>query len=196
MKTTLYEKVKYIVERLFFHGSKFVKDAGEVFKNRINTAEEAKELLKTSAKVKDMYEISDAIHGVYCQDGKIKTYMPSDEYTVYDVGTLPIKLYYFNGQKSDFINDEELIKLYKILKPVNLKVNDIYCLRAMGKYQFYFLIKEGKNGVGDFVDDDMKNIVDYLDKLKESGATWRCVTDVAIDIPDDVSTWVITFTID
>ena len=61
MKTTLYEKVKYLAERLFFHGSKFVKDAGEVFKNRINTAEEAKELLKTSAKVKDMYEISDAI---------------------------------------------------------------------------------------------------------------------------------------
>ena len=35
MKTTLYEKVKYLAERLFFHGSKFVKDAGEVFKNRI-----------------------------------------------------------------------------------------------------------------------------------------------------------------
>ena len=45
MKTTLYEKVKYLAERLFFHGSKFVKDAGEVFKNRISTAEEAKELL-------------------------------------------------------------------------------------------------------------------------------------------------------
>ena len=43
MKTTLYEKVKYVIERFLFHGKKFVSDTSEVFKNRIDTAEEAKD---------------------------------------------------------------------------------------------------------------------------------------------------------
>ena len=42
----------------------------------------------------------------------------------------------------------------------------------------------------------MKNVVRYLDAMKEAGATWRTVTDLNNDIIDDVSTWAITFTID
>jgi hypothetical protein len=61
--------------------------------------------------------------------------------------------------------------------------------------QYFFLINEGKNGSGDFVDDDMKNVVKYLDEMKEAGATWRTITDLVNDIVDDVSTWAITFTV-
>ena len=43
MKSTLYDKVRYVLERFIFHGKKFVNDTSEVFKNRIDTAEEAKE---------------------------------------------------------------------------------------------------------------------------------------------------------
>ena len=60
--------------------------------------------------------------------------------------------------------------------------------------KLFRITDEGKNGSGDFVDDDMKNVIKCLDVMKEAGAGWRCVTDVVIDIPDDVSDWAITFT--
>ena len=198
MKSTLYEKVKYVVERLLFHGKKFVEDTGEVFKSRIDTAAEASELLRTTASIKDLYAIKDAVVGSRFNNGKINTYMSSDEYTLYD--DYGYKLYYFNGEKADFINDEELLKVSKIIGAVNKiknkarPVNYVYAIRTNGKYQYFFQLDEGKNGSGDFVDDDMKNVIKCLDAMKEAGADWRCVTDVVIDIPDDVSAWVITFT--
>ena len=193
----LYKKVKYVVERFTFYGKRFANDVDEFFKDRIETAEEAKNLLRTSAKVIDLYNISRAIHGIYYAEGKMKSYMPSSEYTSYEIGPMTTRLYYFNGEKDDYITDEKVIKLYNIIKDLDTVLeSDIYCLNNSGKYQFYCLIKEGKNGSGDFVDDDMTNVLGYLNKLKENGATWRCVTDVFIDIPDDVSTWAITFTID
>lgn len=195
MKSTLFEKVKYVVERLLFHGKKFVEDTGEVFKNRIDTAAEASELLRTTASVKDLYDIKDAVIGSRFSNGKINTYMSSNEYTLYD--DYGYKLYYFNGEKADFINDEELLKVSRIIDAVN-KIKDqiriVFAIRNNGGYQYFFQIHEGKNGNGDFVDDDMKNVIKYLDAMKEAGTSWRCITDVSIDIPDDISNWVITFT--
>ena len=109
MKSTLFEKVKYVIERFVFHGRKFVSDTSEVFKNRIDTAEEAKELLRTTASVKDLFEISNSVKGCYFGNGRVNSYMSSDEYTLYD--DYGYKLYYFNGAKSDFIKDEELLKV-------------------------------------------------------------------------------------
>jgi len=193
----LYKKVKYVLSRFSFYGKIFANDVNDYLKYRIRTADEAKRLLRESAKVDDLYTIQSAIHDIYHDDGKIRTYMPSSEYTLYDIGSLKTKLYFFNGEKEDYLTDEKVLKLYEVVKDLDTVLNpDIYCIRNSGKYQFYCLIKEGKNGSGDFVDDDMTNVLGYLNKLKESGATWRCVTDVSIDIPDDVSTWVITFTID
>jgi hypothetical protein len=193
MKSTLYEKVRYVVERLFFHGKKFVEDTTEVFKNRIDTAEEAKELLKTSAKVIDLIEIENAVKGVHFRNGKVNAYMPSDEYTLND--EYGFKLYNFNGQKNSFISDEELLKISKVINSIDNKPNYVFAMRVGEKNQYYFKIKEGKNGCGDFVDDDMKNVVKYLDSMKEAGATWRTITDLNNDIVDDISSWAITFTV-
>jgi hypothetical protein len=193
----LYKKVKYVLSRVLFYGKVFANDVNDYCRYRIRTAEEAKRLLREGAKVDDMYSIQSAIHDIYHDDGKIKTYMSPSEYTLYDIGAMKTKLYYFNGDKENYITDEKVLKLYDVIKDLDdVLYPDIYCLNNMGKYQFYCLIKEGKNGSGDFVDDDMTNVLGYLNKLKDNGATWRCVTDVIIDIPDDVSTWVITFTID
>lgn len=191
MKSTLYEKVRYVVERLFFHGKKFVEDTTEVFKNRIDTAEEAKELLKTSAKVIDLIEIENAVKGVHFRNGKVNAYMPSDEYTLND--EYGFKLYNFNGQKMDFISDEEMLKVANVINSIKNKPNIVFAIKAFGKYQYYFKIHEGKNGNGDFVDDDLKNVVGYLDAMKDAGATWRTITDLINDIVDDVSSWAITF---
>ena len=92
MKSTLYEKVRFVVERLFFHGKKFVEDTGEVFKNRLDTAEEAKALLRTTASVADLIVIENAVKGSHFSNGKMNFCMSSDEYTLYD--EYGFKLYY------------------------------------------------------------------------------------------------------
>lgn len=193
MKSTLFEKVKYLFERLLFHGKKFVDDIDDVLKDRIDTAEEAQDLLRQSANVIDLFEIEKAVNGVYFKNGKVNSYMPSSEYSLYD--DYGYKLYYFNGAKKDFIPDEELLKVSKVIKSISNKPKTIFAIRVAYKYQYYFMLHEGKNGSGDFVDDDLKNIVKYLDAMKESGATWRSITDLKNDIVDDVSDWVITFTV-
>ncbi len=193
MKNKIVDNAKYVFGRFLFHGKKFVQDTVEVFKNRIDTAEKAKELLKTTANVKDLLEIEKSITGCHLVDGKLNFYMPSSEYTLYD--DYNYKLYYFNGVKNDFINDEELLKVSKVIGSLNGKIKTVFCIINNGVYQYYFLLREGKNGNGDFVDDDVKNVVKYLDSMKDAGALWRCVTDVSIDIPDDVSLWAITFTV-
>ena len=195
MNNSLIEKLKYLLKRLLFHGKKFVKDVDETFKERINTAEKAKNLLRTRASVKDLYAISDSLEIKKLTDNIPGSYMPTSEYTLYD--DYGFKLYYFNGEKNDFLSDEELLKVSKVINSYGKnKPNKVFAMRVYYKYQFYFLIKEGKNGSGDFIDDDMKNVVKYLDAMKEAGATWRTVTDLNNDIVDDVSTWAITFTID
>ena len=195
MNNSIFERLKYLLKRLLFHGKKFVKDVDETFKERINTAEKAKNLLRTRASVKDLYAISDSLEIKKLTDNIPGSYMPTSEYTLYD--DYGFKLYYFNGEKNDFLSDEELLKVSKVINSYGKnKPKKVFAMRVYYKYQFYFLINEGKNGSGDFVDDDMKNVVKYLDAMKEAGATWRTVTDLNNDIVDDVSTWAITFTID
>lgn len=195
MNSSIFERLKYLLKRLLFHGKKFVKDVDETFKERINTAEKAKNLLRTRASVKDLYDISNCLEIKKLTDNIPGSYMPTSEYTLYD--DYGFKLYYFNGEKNDFLSDEELLRVSKVINSYSKnKPSKVFAMRVYYKYQFYFLIKEGKNGSGDFVDDDMKNVVKYLDAMKEAGATWRTVTDLSNDIVDDVSTWAITFTID
>lgn len=190
----LYKTVKYIIDRFIFHGAKFAKDLNEAFKDTINTADKAKELLRTSASVDDLFKIESAIEGKRFSGNAPGSYMPSSEYTSYDGNGF--KVIYLNGEKNSFLNDEEFLKVSKIIESLDKKPKYIYALTVAYKTQFYFRVHEGKNGVGDFVDDDMKNVLGYLDKMKEAGATWRTITDMRNDIPDDVSDWVITFTIE
>lgn len=194
MKASLYENVKYVLKRFFFHGKKFVKDIDEAFKNNLNTAEEAKDLLRMRASVDDLFKIERAIDGRKFSDNAPGSYMPSSEYTLYDDNGF--KLYYFNGEKGDFLSDEQVLKVSNVINSIDNKPLKVFAIKGVYKYQFYFRIHEGKNGSGDFVDDDMKNIVKYLDQMRDAGATWRTITDLSNDIVDDVSDWVITFTID
>lgn len=194
MKSSFYENVKYIIRRLLFHGKKFINDVDETFKKRVNTAEEAKDLLRTRAKVEDLIEIGKSIDGRKFSDNAPGSYMPSSEYTLY--GDNGFKLYYFNGEKGDFLSDEQVLKVFKVVNSIDNKPTKVFAIKGAYKYQFYFSIHEGKNGNGDFVDDDMKNVVKYLGQMYNAGATWRTITDLHNDIVDDASDWVITFTID
>lgn len=71
----------------------------------------------------------------------------------------------------------------------------VYVVRnTFRNLQFYVNIHEGLNGHGDFVADDMTNVYSALIKMKNV-AKWVSLTDIYADIPDDVSTWCVTFTL-
>lgn len=159
----------------------------EVFKRRIKTADEVINLLRTSASVEDLYAIQDALLTV-------KGTLPSKEYVSYDSAFGKIIQFKHNKNKLDILSDEETLKVFKVVNAIKAKKSDIYCItNRNSEHQYFIMVHEGKNGNGDFVDDDMKNVVKYLDKLSANGATWRTVTDMVNDILDDVSVWVLTF---
>lgn len=202
MKKGLFNKVKYIVNSFTFYGKGFVRDISNVIYPTICDANGVRNLLKSTASVKDMQAIDSALKGVYNFDGKLHNVMCSDEYKRYDDTINLNEIIYFCGSKNkiSYLNDEELNKAFKVLHAVsNLSKKHLmaYCIvNSLGKYQYFIYITEGKNGYGDFVDDDMKSVIKYLDAIKEAGATWRSVTNMLNDIVDDVSDWVITFTVD
>jgi len=199
MKKTLFNKVKYIAESFAFYGKRFLKDVRNFMSPSLYDADGVKELLRSTASVNDMFSIDTALRGVYSFDGKLHNVMNSSEYRRYDDAVNFNEIIYFNGEKATTLNDNELEKAFKVLNTVSDmtgKKMTAYCIVNNGKHQYYVYIHEGKNGCGDFVDDDMKSVVKYLDAMKEAGATWRTVTDFINDIVDDTSNWVITFTVD
>ena len=161
----------------------------EVFKHRIKTADEAINILQTSASVDELYAIQDALM-------TLKGTLTSKEYILYESEMGRI-VQFKHKTKIDILSDEETLKVFKSVKSMKARHGDIYCITNIkGEHQYFVLVHEGKNGNGDFVDDDMKNVVKYLDNLKDNGATWRSVTDMTNDILDDVSAWVLTFKVD
>ena len=199
MKKGLFNNLRYLTERFAFYGKSFLRDVDEVLNPTISTAEEAAELLRTTASVKDLYEIQKAVKGVYMLNGKIVNHIPHGEYTIYDDEDSMNKILFFNGVKNVNIDKEELKTAFNVLRAFSEEVDrsiTAYCVRSRnGKYQYFFLLHLGKNGCGDFVDVDMKTAIKCFDEIKELGATWRSVTDIVNDIPDDVSSWAITYTV-
>ena len=85
------------------------------------------------------------------------------------------------------------------LKGVNVFVtDDAYMMDNYGKCEqrFFFHLSRGRNGSGDFVTVDMKEIQDIIVMIRDNGASDAGVMDVFVDPADDVSEWVITFTLD
>lgn len=172
------------------HMEALTHELKEITKKRVKTAEEAKKRLRETASVMDMYDIFESLHAKSLG-------MPSSEYTEYPSydKDKKIKVVQFNAQKADFITDEELLKVFNAVDGIDkITYNTIFCItNRIGDRQYFALLNEGSNGCGDFVDDDMKDVIKILDTLKEKGATWRSVTDLSNDIPDDLSSWVITW---
>lgn len=60
--------------------------------------------------------------------------------------------------------------------------------------QYFGIVNLGKNGPGDFVEDDLKEFERICELLKTKyKATWIDMPEATRDICDDVSSWVITF---
>lgn len=172
------------------HMGALTHELKEITKKRVKTAEEAKKRLRETASVMDMYDIFESLHAKSLG-------MSSSEYTEYPSydKDKKIKVVQFNAQKADFIPDEELLKVFNAVDGIDkITYDTIFCItNRIGDRQYFALLNEGNNGWGDFVDDDMKDVIKILDTLKEKGATWRSVTDLSNDIPDDLSSWVITW---
>lgn len=64
-----------------------------------------------------------------------------------------------------------------------------------GERQYFHNINLGENGCGDFVDNDLKDLLEKLEYMKSCGAKDVDMTEGRRDIIDDVSGWGITFTL-
>ena len=91
------------------------------------------------------------------------------------------------AEKQKLINIIDLLKTYTRFFYFIVRVKNNF-----GHIQYFVNIHEGKNGNGDFVNDDLTNIYTALIKIKPY-TKWLSFTDVDVDISDDVSTWGVTF---
>lgn len=108
------------------------------------------------------------------------------------------RIVYLNTNKGSEVPIRDFQILKEIVNILESSVKSFYYIYAIktkfGGIQYYVNIHEGKNGNGDFLLDDMTIV--YTTMLKMNRFTsWISITNMDADIPDDVSTWGITFTL-
>ena len=97
-------------------------------------------------------------------------------------------------------SDEEIKKIKQIKFLIKQRhkcnCNGVVIKNKRDKKQFFIQIDEGLNGNGDFVYNDMTNIYFTLLMLKNKNLVkWVSLTDVFVDIADDLTCWTITYTL-
>lgn len=139
----------------------------------INNESDVKELLVSSGKIKD---IEDSLRWLKENN--------EPDFTL-------------RSEKDIYILEEAPINKPILEKAINSsKCGDIIaCPNISGETQYFTIIHLGKNGHGDFVNDDLTDITRELLKLKLRGISWISMTNAERDILDDISYWGITFTI-
>lgn len=96
------------------------------------------------------------------------------------------------------ITKNEKEKLNIIMDILDKNVKYFYYIfvvkNKLDKVQYFVNVHEGLNGDGDFVAEDMTNVYTSMIKIK-TVTKWISLTDVSVDIVDDVSTWGVVFTL-
>lgn len=87
------------------------------------------------------------------------------------------------------IPEDEIEKL----KEMGMEDKTAVIKNINGDRQYFHNIHLGKNGPGDFVEDDLQDLIDKLRYMKGCGASEINMTEGKRDILDDVSSWSITF---
>ena len=86
-------------------------------------------------------------------------------------------------------NNEFFAKLKSISSIIGEKKSDgVIVTNDLGQTCLFYLLYEGKNGNGDFVKDDMKNVFEKLSEISDNGLR-SSIKDIKSDSLDDVSTW-------
>ena len=187
---TYFNKIKRIFNSFMRHFTGFCKETEEYLTSSVKSGKEARNLLLTDASVENINKIEKSVFNTFLENGKWATYMPKREYTKHYVDSFCIVR--FGSNKDKKIPDNVCDVLRGL--DVGNNVPTIYAVENKnGELQYFMKINQGKNGNGDFVNDDMKSVIRILDALEEKGATWRNVTDLKNDIVDDLSSWVIPF---
>lgn len=191
-KNDTIKRIKFIASQT----NGYAKMVGRLIKDvmcpAIKSKEEAVEMLSTTASAEDFMKILNALHNKVLptiEEGvDYKTYYQENKYGH--------RVVYFIDNETDELPEEDLNNIFNILNNENkAHISDIIlAINTPNGIQYFLGAFEGKNGSGDFVDDDMKAVIGFLDRLKENGVTWRSVTSLNNDIADDLSDWIITFT--
>lgn len=120
-----------------------------------------------------------------------KGYDHKSPYYLYDIAN-------FDDSESYSIRKRVLDKLFEALGlhgTVVYRKTDNLAKRCCSSV-YYFTVGRGRNGSGDFVNVDMKEVSDIINIMRTHGATTATPLDVFIDVTDDVSDWLIGFKID
>lgn len=191
-KNDTIKRIKFIASQT----NGYAKMVGRLIKDvmcpAIKSKEEVVEMLSTTASAEDFMKILNALHNKVLptiEEGvDYKTYYQENKYGH--------KVVYFIDNETDELPEDDLNNIFNILNNENkAHISDlILAINTQNGIQYFLGVFEGKNGSGDFVDDDMKAVIGFLDRLKENGVTWRSVTSLNNDIADDLSDWIITFT--
>lgn len=191
-KNDTIKRIKFIVKQTVGYAKMVGRLINDVMNPAIKSKEEVLEMLSTTATAEDFMKILNALHNKVLptlEEGvDYKTYYQENKYGH--------KVVYFIDDEADELPNDDLDNIFNILNSENkAHISDlILAINTTNGVQYFLGMFEGKNGKGDFVDDDMKTIVGFLDRLKENGVTWRTVTSLNNDIADDLSDWIITFT--
>ena len=191
-KNDTIKRVKFIARQTKGYAKMVGRLINDVMHPAIKSKEEVLEKLTTTPSVEDIVKIFNELHNKVVPSLEMGV-----DYKVYNQeNKYGHSIIYFFDNENDELPEDELSKVWDILNnEKEAHISDlVLVINTYAGPQYFIWLAEGKNGSGDFVDDDMKLVVRFLDRLKENGVAWRSVTSLNNDIPDDLSDWIITFT--
>ena len=173
------------IKRAYYNLSDNLK---EIYNKDIVSDSDAREKLTYDPSVETLFEVEHYVLNKPCKNSVSK----------------PYELFDF----AEFDDNVSYAKRNEILTNIfdKLGLNDVILYRIQCSFgttldghlhsEYLFKIGRGRNGSGDFVDVDMKEVTDIIHILRENGATSATVVDVWVDPADDLSDWVIGFRLD
>ena len=157
----------------------------QIYNTEIFTDEDMNDLINENPTVKTFERLNRHVIMTY------KGYDHKSRYYLYDIAN-------FDDSESYMIRKRVLDELFDALGlpgTVVYRKADNSPKRCCSSV-YYFTVNRGRNGSGDFVNVDMKEISDIINIMRTHGASTATPLDVFIDVTDDVSDWLIGFKID
>lgn len=184
MKNITKEKASEMLREVRGTFKELYRNLKEIYNKEITSDEDVKRMISDNPSVETLFKLN------HYTINNIKGYNMDDDYFLYDTAN-------FDDSDSYAIRDRVLKNIFNKLGLTGTIVyrvgfSDGEHLRS----EYFFTVSRGRNGSGDFVNVDMKEIADIINIMRDNGATNATPIDVFIDAPDDLSDWVIGFMID
>lgn len=180
------KKIKHVIKEAKESAISFITNINRCIKYDICSRNEAIQIIRTNPSMSNLF--------------RIQRYEDMAYSKTYTVGSTDCRIIELKTCDSA----DEWVKRNKWLENlvVKAKLHGVtffsYDVEQDGKmYDIVtYISHKGNNGSGDFVENDMKEIIDEVRKLRKNGAPTAGIEEVFVDPLDDVSDWLISFTFD